>query len=98
MATLYFRVYEGAAEVATGDPIQEGTVTIAGSANESAAITGSDRKRRRVRLFADTNCFVTWGASPTAVNDGSDGMPMGSENPEYVDIEAGHLISVIQRT
>ena len=98
MATLFFRVFEGAAEVATGDPIQEGTVTIAGTANESAAITGENRKRQRVRLFADTNCFVTWGANPTAQNDGSDGMPMGSENPEYVDIESAHLISVIERT
>lgn len=97
MATLYFCVWEGAAAKATGDPVQEGTVTIAGTHNESATITGTGRKVQTVRLFADTNCFVTWGSNPVAVNDGSDGRPMGSENPEYFNIEAGYKISVISR-
>ena len=99
--TLYFRVFSGASEVALGDPVQEDTVDFSGGVNSSAVIStdnpGIDNKRMRVRLFADDDCFVTWGANPTAQNDGSDGMPMGAENPEYVDIEAGHKISVIAR-
>ena len=98
MATLFFRVWESAAEVALGDPIQEDVITIGSGSLQSAAIIGSGRKRRRVRLFADANCFVTWNADPTAKNDGTDGMPMASENPEYHDIEAGHIIAVIERT
>jgi len=77
---------------------QEGTITIAGTPNASAVISGSGNKRRRVRVFADTNCFVTWGENPTAANDGSDGMPMGSENPEYIDVQSGHKLSVISRS
>jgi len=73
MATLYFCVFEGAAEVATGDPIQEGVVTVQGSSTQSAVITGTGKKRRRVRVFTDTNCFVTWGENPTALNDGTEG-------------------------
>ena len=97
MATLFFRVWESAAEVALGQPIQEDVVNIAASSTQSSVISGTGKKRRRVRLFADSNCFVTWGENPTAQNDGSDGMPMGSENPEYVDIESGHKIAVISR-
>ena len=97
MATLFFRVWGSAAEVALGDPIQEDVITIAAASAQSAVISGSGNKRKRVRLFADANCFVTWGADPTAKNDGTDGMPMGSENPEYVDIQSEHKIAVIER-
>ena len=97
MATLFFRVWESAAEVALGDKIQEDVITIGSGSLQSAVISGTGRKRRRVRLFADANCFVTWGENPTALNDGTEGMPMGSENPEYVDIESQHKIAVIER-
>lgn len=98
MATLFIGVWEDAEEVALGDPLQEFSINIAAmSTQSSVTITGSGKKRRRARLFADANCFVTWGEDPTAKNDGSDGRPMGSENPEYHDIEAGHKIAVIER-
>lgn len=100
MATLFYAVWNTAAEVANGPVLQEGTVTIGGSSEATATVidpTGSNRGRR-VRLFADSNCFVTWGESPTAMNDGSGGRPMGSENPEYFDIQANHKIAVIQRS
>ena len=95
MATLWIHVFEAAAEVALGDPIQELSVTIGvSSTSAGSAITGSNRLRRRVRLFADLNCHVTWAASPTA--DTGD-IPLGVDNPEYFDIEAGHTVAVIQR-
>ena len=98
MATLYYCVFQGAREVANGDPIQEGSVAISGTSAQSEVIEGSDRVRRRVRVFTDTACFVTWGSDPTAVNDGSDGRPLAAEGGEYFDVEAGHKLAVIARS
>ena len=97
MATLFFRVFETAEATALGDPLEDIVVNIAATSTPSTVIPGSGKKRRTVRFFADANCFVTWGLDPTAKNDGSDGEPLGSENPEYHDVEAGHKIAVIQR-
>ena len=97
MPTLFFSVFEGAGEVAHGDPIQEDIVAIGGTSLQSATINGSGRKRRRVRILCDTNAYVIWGENPTAIADGSAGRPMGAENPEYFDIESGHRIAVIER-
>ncbi len=98
MATLFFTVFSGAAEVASGDPIQENVISIGGASAQSAVITGSGRKRHRVRVFADTNCFATWGISPVAKSDGTDGRPLEAGSAEYFDIEAGHKIATIERT
>ena len=97
MTTLFFAVFLGAAEVAAGDPVQESTVDIGVASAQSAAITGTDRKRHRVRVFADINCFATWGENPTALNDGTSGRPLEAGSAEYFDIEAGHKIAVIER-
>ena len=98
MATLFFTVFSGAVEVAAGDPIQEGKVDIAAGSTPSVAIIGTGRKRRRVRVFADTNCFATWGENPVAKSDGTDGRPLEAGSAEYFDIEAGHKIATIERT
>ena len=97
MATFFFRVYETAAEVAHGDPLQENVVAVGVSQQQSAPIAGDKKRQRRVRIFADVDCFVQWGDNPTATNDGLSGMPLGAENPEYVSINAGQRFSVIQR-
>jgi hypothetical protein len=102
MATFFFRVYESAAEVAHGDPIQEDTVTIGVTHELSAVIpakgpTDTQKRHRRVRIFADVDCFVTWGDNPEATGDGQSGMPLGAENPEYISILSGQRFSVIQR-
>ena len=97
MATLFIVVFQGAGSVAHGDPIQEEVVSIGAGSLTSNVITGSDRKRRIVRMYADADCFVTWGETPTALTDGTDGRPLGSDNAEYFDVEAGHKIAVIQR-
>ncbi len=98
MATLFFAVFSGAAEVASGDPIQENKVDIGAGSTQSVALTGTGRKRRRVRILADTNCFATWGSNPVAKDDGTDGRPLEAGSAEYFDIEAGHKIAVIERT
>ena len=98
MTTLFFAVYSGAAEVAAGDPVQEGVIDIGVGSVQSVVIAGSGRKRLRVRVFADTDCFATWGENPTALADGLDGRPLSAGSAEYFDIEAGHRIATIERT
>ncbi len=98
MADVYFRVWAVAGAVAEGLPVNENKVNISGSAVSSGVMHAAGGNRSRVvRLMADAACFVTWGASPTVLSDGTEGMPLGSENPEYVQIQADHIISVIQR-
>ena len=97
MATLFFTVFAGAAEVAMGDPIQEDSVAIGGSSTASAVLAGTGKKRRRVRLFADIDCYATWGENPVAKNDGTDGRPLAASVAEYFDIEVGHQIAAIER-
>jgi hypothetical protein len=97
MATLFISVYEAAGSTALDDPLQEEVVTVGAGSLRSNAISGPGNKKRTVRLFTDADCFVTWGEDPTALTDGSEGRPMGAENPEYFSIQAGHKIAVIQR-
>lgn len=98
MATLFFCVFEGAGSVALGDPLQEAVISIGVSSTSSAdPIVGEKRLRRKVRLYADANCFVTWGTTPDAQPDGSDGRPLAADGAEYFDIEAGYKIAVIER-
>lgn len=91
---VYMTVWESASEVALGDPLQY-TSAVIGGAN-SASITGSGRKRRRVRLYADAACWVKYGDNPTATGS-TDAMALGADNPEYVDMEAGHILTAIAR-
>ena len=96
MATLFVTVWETAVEVALGDPLQEFQVNIAaGSTASTATIVGSGNKKRRIRLFPDADCFVTWGTTPVAVSTAS--RPMGAENPEYFEVQEGYKIAVIER-
>ena len=97
MAILQYSVWAGAAEVAVGPVIQENVITVSGTAASSDPINGSGGIRRRVRLMADVDCWVHWGPAVTALNDGTAGRMMGSENQEYFDITAGDIISVIER-
>ena len=97
MANVYVTAWDTAAEVAMGDPV-DFLVAIIDSTN-SPALSGSDRKRKRVRLLADADCFVNFFsdvADPT-VTDGTDAMPLGADNPEYVDMEVGRVLKAITR-
>ena len=64
MALLFISVWGGAGEVAMGDVLQEEVVAVGGGSLQSNIITGSG-VRQRVRLYSDTDCFVTWGNNPT---------------------------------
>ena len=99
MADVFFRVWRVAGAVAQGLPVNENLVNISGVSVQSGAVDSAGGNRMRVvRLFADAACYVTWGANPTVLTDGTEGMPLGSENPEYVEIAANHLLAVITRT
>lgn len=97
MATLYITVWDSAGSTALGDPLQEMAVTIGVASADSAAVTGVSKARKTVRLYADADCSVTWGAAPTAIADGTSGRAIGADNPEYFNIESGHIIAVITR-
>lgn len=98
MATLFIAVWGDATQTLVGEPIQEMTIAVAGASAQSSAVSGPVKPAwRRVRLFTDTDCFVTWGDDPTAVGDGSAGRPMGAENPEVFTIQSGQKIAVIER-
>ena len=99
MATLFIAVFGDASQTLIGKPVQEMTVTITGTSALSAALTqGNNKVQRRVRLYADADCFVTWGEDPTALNDGTEGRPLGADNPESFAIDTGDKIAVIERT
>ena len=95
MANLYVTIFDGAASTPVGDPVQFLTAVISGA--NSSAVTGSGRKRYTARLYAESDCWVAWGSSPTATG-ASDAMPLGADNPEYVTIEAEHVVTAITRT
>lgn len=100
MASIQYTVWTTAAEVANGPVVNEDSVTIGGTSTQSPTVMDPNggNVSRRVRLFADTACFVTWGENPTATGDFEGGRALGSENPEYWEIRADYLIAVIERT
>ena len=99
MATLFLTVWAGSESVAAGPVLNEQPVSIGGASVQSGVMDpGGGNRSRTVRVMADTNCFVTWGSNPTAVSDGTEGRPMGAENPEYFFIKADEKIAVIERT
>jgi hypothetical protein len=99
---LFYRVYGAAVSVANGPVLAEGKVAIAGTSTQTATVidpsAGAGNRARSVRLFANAACFVTWDENPTALINGSDGQPMGAENPEFVEIKANHKIACIARS
>ncbi len=98
MANLYITVFEGAGNTAAGDPIQEQRVVFSDPAANSSPIPDYGNRRRHVcRILADGDCFVTWGSSPTAKGDGTDGRAISEGVAEYFSVEGGHQFSVIQR-
>jgi len=96
MATLFITVFRSAGSTAHNNPSQEEVVAIGAGSLQSGVITGA-RGRRTVRLYPDVDCFVTWGANPTALIDGTEGRAMGADNPEYFNISVGDRIATIQR-
>ena len=96
MANLQISVFSDAREVAFGVPLQEEIIVIGGTSLQSSVLTGS-RTTHRIRIYAEANCFVTWGLNPTALQDGTEGRFIGADNPEYFGIPASFKIAVIER-
>lgn len=98
MATLFITVWGDASQTLLGKPVQRMKVAIgSGSLQSDAIVQGNNKAMRRVRLFADADCFVTWDTDPTADGGGVNDMPIGAENPEVFGIESGQKIAVKER-
>lgn len=61
----------------------------------TAAAIDTKLTTTKVRIWASTDCFVAFGASPTAT---SSDMPITALQPEYFDITPGHKISAIRQS
>ena len=98
MATLYLSVYENASIMAHDPPLETLKVTIGGTSEQSAAITGDGGNRFAVRAVSDTACQVTRGEnpgdSPTADAD-SEFFPANSV--EYFSMKGGTVVAVIEQ-
>ena len=91
MASLQFTVWEGAAETALGEVIQESEFTVTGTSAQGDVLTPADKKIRKVRVVSiGGDAWVTWGTNPTALNDGTEGRWVGQSNPEYFSIQSGN--------
>ena len=98
MSNLYITAFKDAKEVALGLPALEEKVVYTSTSVQSSALPVQNPKiTYRVRLFSDADCFVTWGDNPTALIDGTEGRPLGANNPEYFAIDNGQKIAVINR-
>jgi hypothetical protein len=98
VATLFYAAFVDAVSTALGGVVVEDTIAISGAAANSDPLPGVARERYKVRIMCDVDAFVTWDNPPIlAKSDGTEGRPVGAENPEYFDIEAGMEISVIER-
>lgn len=97
MASLQLTVFSNATSTAVGDVLQEEIIAVSGTSAQSNAITGSGNYRV-VRMYADVDCFITWGSNPTALSNGTGGRFVGANNPEYFRLQAGEKVAVIERT
>ena len=94
MPTLTFTVWHNAGATGSGPVLQEENIAIGATSAQGSAISGSG-ETRKVRIFCDVNAYVTWGSDPTAASGSA--RPMGLENPEYFEINAGDKVAVLER-
>lgn len=77
------------------------TKTVSGSSVQSAAIGTADATPGAdvtVRLVSTTDCWLAFGASPTAVAGATDAIFLPSGIVEYMDVVAGTKIAAIQNS
>ena len=96
MADLQISVFPDSAQAAIGELVQEEKITISGTSAQTSVLSGT-RKNRTVRVYADADCYITWGINPTALIDGTEGRMVGANNPEYFLIPAGYKLAAILR-
>lgn len=95
---LYINVWTDVGATALGD--LEATMvisTLSGSNQTSAAVAlNGTLTTKRVRLFSEVDCFVTWGTgSPDAT--GSNRVALGANNAEYFTVPVGTKFAAITR-
>lgn len=92
MAAFTITVYDDATNTSAGPPVQELGLAVTSPAQQSAAISGSDRRRRKVRLATQADCHFKIGTSPTATGDSAF---LSAGGVEYTEMEAGWKVSVL---
>ena len=97
MAELQITAFPTATIVPHGKPVVEEKITITGTSAATPTAMPASQIRYKVRLFSDVKCYVTWGVVPVAKIDGTEGRMLGAENPEYVELEPGEKVAVIER-
>jgi hypothetical protein len=97
MASLQFTVFDAAGSTGAGPVLQEGVIAIGATSAQGSEITPGAVYTRIVRVTADADCWVTWGTSPTALNDGSEGRMFHASQVEYFQVAAGERFAVIER-
>jgi hypothetical protein len=96
LAEFFAHVFRDAGAAAKGAVEQALKETIGGTAVQTDAILqGGTTPIKFVRCWADGDCYIAWGADPTATTDS---IPIGAgHGPEYFEIPAGYKISVIEK-
>jgi hypothetical protein len=98
---LQYTTFFSATETGKGPVLNENVITIGATTTTSPTTvdpTASPANQSRcVRIAADANCWVTWAASPTALDTGLGGRMIGAGNPEYFDLPANFKIACITR-
>lgn len=98
MSTLQYTVWDSASAVANGPVVNEQAISFTTPSAAGGLIDANGgNKPRYVRVCSNADCWVTWGESPVAKTDGTDGRILGAENPEYFYILANEKIAVIER-
>src|SRR3954466_13090361 len=97
-SNLYINVWPDASQTALGDIEQLLTISTLSASNQisgGVSLNGT-LSTKRVRLFAEVACFVTWGSgSPDAT--GAIRVPLGAENPEYFTVPVGTKFAAVTR-
>lgn len=95
---LYINVWTDASQTALGDIEQSLVITTLSGANQQSAAVAQNGSltTKRVRLFAEVDCFVTWSTgNPDATGSGR--IPLGASNPEYFTVPVGTKFAAITR-
>jgi hypothetical protein len=101
MSNLYINVWPDASQTALGDIEDLLTIsTLSGSNQISGGVSlKGTLSTKRVRLFAEVACWVTWASADAAAPDatGAIRVPLGAENPEYMTVPVGTRFAAITR-
>jgi hypothetical protein len=96
MPDFYAHVFRDAGASAKGAVEQVLKVAIGTEDQSNAIVSNSTTQIKFVRCWADADCYIAWGADPTA--DADTGLPIGGgHGPEYLEMAVGDKISVIAK-